>query len=108
MVKTPDTDRIADIPPFGLRLPRSLKEKVDAAARANSRSLNSEITARLEQSFGEMVGSEDALTLARSNEARIKVIEDALRAVCDDVYIDGLPEEVQALFIALGTLLHAP
>jgi hypothetical protein len=91
MVKTPDTARIADIPPFGLRLPRRLKERVEASAQANSRSLNAEITVRLEQSFGEAVGSEDALALARSNEARLKIIEDALRAICsEDAYLDCL------------------
>jgi hypothetical protein len=41
-------------------------------------------------------------TLAEKNEARIKTIEDALRAVCDDVFIDGLPNNVAALFIELA------
>jgi Arc-like DNA binding domain len=100
MVKTPDTARIADIPPFGLRLPRSLKEKVDAAAQANSRSMNAEITARLEQSFVEVIGSEDAL--ARGLEARLRVIEDALRVLgSNDCYVDILNEPAQKLLAGI-------
>jgi hypothetical protein len=103
MVKTPETARIADIPPFGLRLPRSLKEKVEAAARANSRSMNAEITARLAQSFdmaapeidpGDVPASptaREALALAKDNQLRTKAIEDALRAICsEDAYLDCL------------------
>jgi hypothetical protein len=100
MVKTPDTARIADIPPFGLRLPRRLKEMVDAAARANSRSMNAEITARLEQSFVEVVGSEDAL--ARGHEARLRVIEDALRVLgSEDCYVDILNVPAQKLLAGI-------
>lgn len=42
---------VASIPPFGLRLQRPLKSKLEAAAKAANRSLNAEITARLEASF---------------------------------------------------------
>jgi hypothetical protein len=41
------------IPPFGLRLPPDLKEKVQAAAKANNRSMNAEIAVRLERTFHE-------------------------------------------------------
>jgi Arc-like DNA binding domain len=100
MVKTPDTARIADIPPFGLRLPRTLKDRVEASARANSRSLNAEITARLEQSFGEAAGSED--TLARGHDARLKVIEDALRVLgSEDCYVDILNVPAQKLLAGI-------
>jgi Arc-like DNA binding dprotein len=44
---------VAAIPPFGLRMRPELKRRVEEAARANNRSLNSEIVARLEQSFRE-------------------------------------------------------
>lgn len=43
--------RIAHIPPFGLRMLPDLKARIEAAAKANGRSLNSEITARLEWSL---------------------------------------------------------
>lgn len=38
-------------PPYGLRMPPSLKARVKSAAEANNRSMNAEIVARLEQSF---------------------------------------------------------
>jgi Arc-like DNA binding domain len=114
--------KIGAIPPFALRMQRALRTRVEAAADANRRSVNSEIVARLAQSFGLAVPGEvepgevlasptakDALALARSNEARIKTIEDALRVVCDDAYIDHLRDEkVQKIFLDLGTLLHGP
>jgi hypothetical protein len=99
---------------------RTLRTRVEVAARANRRSVNSEIVARLAQSFdmaapeidpGEVPTSptaREASALARRNEARISAIEDALRVVCDDEYIDRLPTDLQAIFIKLGTLLHAP
>jgi hypothetical protein len=48
---TEERKPLANIPPFGLRLQPDLKQRVEEAARANSRSLNSEIVARLELSF---------------------------------------------------------
>ncbi|MCH8685876.1 Arc family DNA-binding protein [Pedomonas mirosovicensis] len=41
---------MASITPYGLRMPRELKDALEAAARQNGRSLNSEIVARLEAS----------------------------------------------------------
>lgn len=40
-----------NINPFGLRMQPDLREKVEAAAKENHRSLNAEIVARLEESF---------------------------------------------------------
>lgn len=42
---------MANITPYGLRMPPDLKEALDASARQNGRSLNSEIVARLQQSI---------------------------------------------------------
>ncbi len=39
------------VPPYGLRLPPDLKERVQAAAKANNRSLNAEIVAALERAY---------------------------------------------------------
>ncbi|MGD1039107.1 MAG: Arc family DNA-binding protein [Roseiarcus sp.] len=105
MVRTPISERIADIPPYGLRLTPDLKQRIEASARANSRSLNAEITARLEHSFrAELpVAPEtaiEALTLAQGIVA-------ALREVCDDVFIDRLPDATQSLFLRLGERLAA-
>jgi hypothetical protein len=117
-----DESKLGAIPTFPLRMQRALRSRVEVAAGANRRSVNSEIVARLAQSFdmaapdevepGEVLASptaKDALALARRNEARIKTIEDALRVVCDDAYIDHLRDEkVQKIFLDLGTLLHGP
>jgi len=105
---------------FIVRLPAGMRDAIGIAARKNRRSMNAEIVARLAQSF-DMAAPEidlgdvptsptarEALARATDNQRRIKIIEDALRTVCDDAYIDGLPDKVQAIFIALGTLLHAP
>jgi len=40
-----------DDPHFRLRIPADLKEKVEAFAKANNRSINAEIVSRLEGSF---------------------------------------------------------
>lgn len=40
-----------DITPFGLRMPAELKQRIDAAAKAGGRSINSEIIDRLQRSF---------------------------------------------------------
>jgi hypothetical protein len=113
-----DESRIGAIPPFALRMQRLLRTRVEAAARANRRSVNSEIVARLAQSFDMAAPEIDpgdvptsptarkALALAKDNQRRIKAIEDALRAVCDDKYIDPLPDKVADIFLALGTLLR--
>lgn len=42
-----------DIVPFGLRLPPEMKMRIDDAARANLRSINSEIVVRLNASLDE-------------------------------------------------------
>lgn len=41
------------LPDFKLRLPTILKERIEEAARGNNRSMNGEIVARLEESFGQ-------------------------------------------------------
>jgi len=112
-----DESKIAAIPPFALRMQRPLRTRVEAAARASRRSVNSEIVARLAQSF-DMAAPEtnpgdvptsptarEALALAKENQRRIKTFEDALHAVCDDAYIDGLPDKVAAIFIELSRRL---
>jgi len=42
------------ITPFTLRFPSELRDRLDFAARSGGRSLNSEIVARLEESFGDV------------------------------------------------------
>jgi hypothetical protein len=95
--------KIGAIPPFALRMRPALRTRVEVAAGVNRRSVNSEIVARLAQSFdmaapeidpGEVPTSltaREALALAKDNQLRTKVIEDALRAICsEDAYLDCL------------------
>jgi hypothetical protein len=64
MMKSNDSlMKIADIAPFGLRMRPELKRRMEEAAKTNNRSLNSEIIARLEQSFQE------------NHEERLKALE---------------------------------
>lgn len=87
MAKNDHETRIAHIPPFGLRMLPDLKTRIEAAAKANGRSLNSEITARLEwslqaeeQSGGSMLaaGAPDAML---DMETRIK--DACMRAIAE-------------------------
>lgn len=47
-----------DIVPLGLRMPPEVKEQIEAAAKANGRSMNAEIVARLQASFEPLSGHE--------------------------------------------------
>jgi hypothetical protein len=79
--------KIGAIPPFALRMQPALRTRVEVAARANRRSVNSEIVARLAQSFdmaapeidpGEVPTSptaREALLLAQALEARVNALE---------------------------------
>ncbi|WP_304620214.1 Arc family DNA-binding protein [Paracoccus sediminilitoris] len=46
-----------DIAPFGVRMPRELKDRVEAAAKASGRSMNSEIVTRIQQTFDGLVAN---------------------------------------------------
>lgn len=59
---------MAAIAPFGLRMQPDLKDHVDEAAKANNRSMNAEIIARLEKSFADASGTPD-LSLPEALEA---------------------------------------
>jgi hypothetical protein len=74
MTKRDDGElKIAHIPPFGLRMMPELKQRVEAEARANGRSLNSEIIARLEWSL-ETDGGDFAFA-ANAQSSHIKFLE---------------------------------
>lgn len=55
-MKPDDREKVANIVPFGLRMQPDLKRRVEETARANGRSLNAEITHRLEMSLRENAG----------------------------------------------------
>lgn len=58
-----------NITPFGLRMQPSLKAKIEEAARDSARSMNSEIVARLEDSFNDGSASELRQTIAKLQRA---------------------------------------
>ncbi len=49
--KKPDDEKIANIAPFGLRMPPSLRDRVKATAEARGRSMNAEIISTLELAY---------------------------------------------------------
>lgn len=69
-------------PQFKLRMPASLRDQADQAARAAGRSLNAELVARLEASFLSAAAPEKLLTAARARE-----LASLARA--------GLPDEIR-------------
>lgn len=64
-------------PQMKLRLPHGLKDRVQTAAEANSRSMNAEIVARLEQSFLATPGDQAVEDQVAENEKRIQILENA-------------------------------
>lgn len=79
MAKAPKTTTAptGQIAPFGLRMLPDLKEKIEQAARESGRSMNAEIVARLEESFSDTAGVDNALLhmLAEQQTATIKALE---------------------------------
>lgn len=76
MRKNDDADMpVANITPFGLRLQPGLKRRVDEAAKANGRSINAEIAARLDASFAGTEKEGDDLG------QRVKALERELETV---------------------------
>lgn len=69
-------------PQFKLRMPLSLREQADQAARASGRSLNAELVARLEASFLSSAPTEKLLVASRARE-----LASMARA--------GLPDEIR-------------
>ena len=63
--------KTADIAPFGLRLPPTVKQQLADAANKNARSLNAEIVARLVASLN----NHDVPALSRSMEANERPIQ---------------------------------
>lgn len=70
-----------DINPFGLRMPLELRTQVEAAAKANGRSLNSEILARLQESFE---SRKEGDTLQRVSELPVE-LQEVIKTLVDNV-----------------------
>lgn len=78
-----DDDLIRNINPFGLRMQPTLKARIEEAAQANHRSLNAEITARLEESFA-----------PRSDSASISTLGEAVDLLMEIGKASGMPIQV--------------
>jgi hypothetical protein len=78
-----DRTPMANIPPFGLRMQPDLKARVEEAARANTRSLNAEIVARLEASLRSVpvADSNIASQLARTIELQTEAISNQKKII---------------------------
>jgi hypothetical protein len=110
MMKSDDARiKVANIVPFGLRMRPELKTQVEAAARANGRSVNSEIIARLEQSlrtegteFGGSFGAAaEKAGASGANKAqleqRLSVLEERVTAIDLDPLFDEILRRLSAL-----------
>ena len=88
--------KIASIPPFGLRMQSGLKRRLEEAAKASGRSLNSEIVARLEQSLAIPLPSPDL-------EKRLALLEEIWPHLFSfDQRLETIANRVSALEHRLG------
>lgn len=67
-----------DIAPFGVRMPPALKDRVQAAAKANNRSMNAEIVATLEEKYPAPVVYEFDIELAEKIIHDLKVVKEKI------------------------------
>lgn len=74
MAKNDSPPLTRDIAPFGVRIPADLKERVAAAAKANSRSMNAEIVTTLEEKYPALSADTEKI-LADVDEAERLVLE---------------------------------
>lgn len=88
--------QISKVTPFGLRLLPKLKEALDALAEANGRSLNAEITERLEWS---LTAETEFAAFEQQKDERSKLAFKRLMNIgtADAAEIDELQRRVEAL-----------
>ena len=63
--------KVSHIPPFGVRMPPDLKEKIDMASKQSGRSMNAEIVYRLQKSFENPSKQSGSETGSASEDHRI-------------------------------------
>lgn len=84
-----------------VRLSADMRQKIESAAGRNNRTMNSEIVARLEQTFrGE--GVTVSPLPSTDHEERIGRIEQVIIAMLADERLDALASRVSALEETLG------
>lgn len=67
-------------PQFKLRVPPDLRDDIEKAAKANNRSMNAEIVARLQASFSSAVGNTDFSKIG-------EVVREAVREELKDLIV---------------------
>lgn len=77
-------------PPYGLRMPPDLKERVRSAAATNNRSMNAEIVATLEEKYPKLSGVEHSLD-------RINKLIEACRTINADHIIQDVALDLEGL-----------
>jgi hypothetical protein len=108
MPRKPYPSEIADR--FIVRMPEGLRDRIAAAAKANSRSMNSEIVATLEEAYPPEPTIEDVLAYARMlannfveapNYADLRALREAMKDVVEQLQHGaehGYPEpEIETL-----------
>lgn len=93
-----------DIAPFGLRMPSALKEKLEKKAKDNKRSLNAEITSRLEESLNDHENNNLFLSASdakkASDLAKSKIKESILTKTFEDIH-DGINTGFNDILVSL-------
>jgi len=79
-----------------VRLSADLRQKIESAARRNNRTMNSEIVARLEQSFREEGVAVSPLP-STDHEERLAKLEQVIVAMLTDYRLDTFESRVSAL-----------
>lgn len=79
-----------NFPLIGLRIPPSLKEKIEAAASAEGRSMNAEIRARIEASFESTSGQ-------GVSDAAVAALANAIIAASQKQEVDALKSDIKQL-----------
>jgi hypothetical protein len=87
---------IANAPDMKVRLSAELRQKIEVAARRNNRTMNSEIVARLEQSFREEAVTAGPLP-STDHEERLAKVEQVIISMLTDYRLDTLTSRVSAL-----------
>jgi Arc-like DNA binding domain len=95
---------IRNAPDMKVRLSADLRQKIERAAVRNNRTMNSEIAARLEQSFREE-GSAVSPLPSTDHEERLGKIEQFVISMIFDERHDALASRVSALEKRLGEQL---
>lgn len=95
-----ETKYLTRIAPFGVRMPPSLKARVEAAAKANNRSMNMEIVAVLEEKFPDPAAALDMVPFMvrwmRENAAHVDAMSPAYAdflKMAADAYFRQLSED---------------